>query len=147
MIKVLKLPNDMNIDNRIKKKMLEVYGTCPYCNNPIKENNVNYDCFDYGYGYRKDSLGRTLNEIVDYKIEDAGLDYIDIDRKSKFFNRQYNWQKMVFTCMKCGMKWEAPKYPLVGDDSDANTAIFHAWEQGKNMEVNTILLSCMNKKE
>lgn len=143
MIRVTKLPNDMDIDNRIKKKMLEVYGTCPYCNNPIREKNVNYNCFSYSYGYRKDSLGRTLNEVVDYKITDAGKAYIG--GESKLFNRLYNWKKIAFTCKKCGMEWEGPKYPIVGDDSDANTAIFHAWEQGKDMEVNTLLLSVMKE--
>lgn len=143
MIKVLKLPNDMDIDNRIEKKMLEVYGTCPYCNNPIREENVDYNCFSYSYGYRKDSLGRTLNEVVDYEIKDVGADYID--GKSKLFNHLYNWQKIVFTCNKCGMKWEGPKYPLVGNDADANTAIFHAWQDGKDMEVNTLLLSVMKE--
>lgn len=142
MIRVTRLPNDMNIDNRIKKKMLEVYGTCPYCNNTLREENIIYD-YIYGEGYRKDSLGRTLNEVVDYKIEDVGADYIS--GKSNIFNHLYNWQKIAFTCHKCGMKWEAPKYPIVGGDADANTAIFHAWQDGKDMEVNTLLLSVMKE--
>lgn len=145
MIKVTRLPNDMNIDNRIRKKMLEVYGTCPYCNNTLREEDVNYDYY-YNhppYGYQKDSLGRTWKEVVDYEIKDAGEAYIG--GKSKLFNHLYKWKKIIFTCEKCGMEWEAPKYPLVGDDADANTAIFHAWEQGKDMEVNTLLLSVMKE--
>ena len=143
MIKVLNLPENLNIDKRIEKKMLEVYGTCPYCNNPIREENANYNCFSYSHGYRKDSLGRTLNEIVDYKTIDAGADYIG--GESKLFNHLYNWRKIAFTCNKCGMKWEGPKYPLVGGDADANTAIFNAWQEGKDMEVNTLLLSVMKE--
>lgn len=140
MIRVTRLPNDMNIDKRINKKMLEVYGTCPYCNNPIKED-INY--YNYSFCNMKDSLNRSFEEVVDYEIKDAGADYIV--GKSKIFNHLYNWQKIAFTCNKCGMKWESPKYPLVGDDADANTAIFHAWQNGKDMEVNTLLLSVMKE--
>ena len=54
---------------------------------------------------------------------------------------------MKFNCHKCGMIWASPSYPIVGDDVAANNAIFHAWQEGKNMEVNTLLLTVIDKKE
>lgn len=133
MIKVLNLPKDLDIDKKIEKKMLEVYGTCPYCNN-------NYLCegdpddISFHYLYPKN---------VVYHVYSVG--FYPIDKKTFIYKRKYEHKKMIFHCNKCGMKWESPKYPILGGDTDVNTAIFHAWQDKKNMEVNTLLLSVIKE--
>jgi len=132
MIKVLNLPEDLDIDKRIEKKMLEVYGTCPYCNN--------------NYLYESDPDDRSshfYSKYVVYHVYSAGFD--PIDKKTFIYKKKYEHKKMIFRCNRCKMKWESPKYPILGNDTDANTAIFHAWQEGKNMEVNTLLLSVMKE--
>lgn len=131
MIKVLNLPEDLNIDKRIEKKMLEVYGTCPYCNN----NNL--------FEGDPDDSSSFYSKYVVYRIYSAGFG--PINKKTFIYKKKYEHKKMIFHCNKCGMKWESPEYPILGNDTDANTAIFHAWQEGKNMEVNTLLLSVMKE--
>lgn len=134
MIKILNLPEDLNIDKRIEKKMLEVYGICPYCNN----NHLLE-------GDPDDSSSHFYSKYVVYHIYSAG--YGPIDKKTFIFKKKYEHKKMIFHCNKCGMKWESPKYPILGNDTDANTAIFHAWQEGKNMEINTLLLTTLKENE
>lgn len=119
MIDVIKLPNDLSIDNRIKNKIREVYGTCPYCGEDRRVSSSEEQVTDY------DSPK---------KIGGSGL-----------FKKKYHWYKREFECRECGMVWRSPEYPRLGDDTDANNAIFHAWQNGKNMEINTLLLECFKE--
>ena len=118
MINIIRLPKEINIDKRIYNKMLEVYGTCPYCNK---------------------NTSRT------YEVWASGIR--PIGKNGLFKKKEYEWRKIRFHCCKCDMIWESPSYPVVGNDVDANNAIFHAWQEGKNMEVNTLLLTVINEKE
>jgi hypothetical protein len=43
------------------------------------------------------------------------------------------------------MTWNSPEYPVLGSDKEANKAIFNAWKDGKNMEVNTLLIGVIDK--
>lgn len=130
MINVIKLPEELDIDKRIFNKMLEVYGTCPYCNNNVLRMD--------GYPY-----DRAYFESVIYEEKDDGVKSIG---KTGLFKKEYKWKKIRFHCYKCNMIWDSPSYPIVGNDVDANNAIFHAWQKGKNMEVNTLLLTVIDKK-
>lgn len=133
MINVIKLPKELDIDKRIWNKMLEVYGTCPYCsNNTLREES--YHAYDREY----------FNSVV-FEEKDAGVR--PIGKTGLFKKKEYKWKKIRFHCYKCGMIWDSPSYPIVGNDVDANNAIFHAWQRGKNMEVNTLLLTVIDKKE
>ena len=132
MINVVRLPKELNIDKRIWNKMLEVYGTCPYCSNENlrEENPYNWDP-DY-------------SKAVTFEEKDAGIR--PIGKTGLFKKKEYKWKKIRFHCRKCDMVWDSPSYPIVGNDVDANNAIFHAWQRGKNMEVNTLLLTVIDKK-
>lgn len=132
MINVINLPKELNIDNRIWNKMLEVYGTCPYCNNNILREEV-YHTYDAGY-----------YESVVYETKDVGIR--PIGKTGLFKKKEYKWEKIRFHCRKCDMIWDSPSYPIVGNDVNANNAIFRAWQEGKNMEVNTLLLTVIDKK-
>lgn len=132
MINVVRLPKKLNIDNRIWDKMLEVYGICPYCNN----NALRADSYPYDHTYF---------ESVIYEEKDDGIR--PIGKTGLFKKKEYKWKKIRFHCYKCDMVWDSPSYPIVGNDVDANNAIFHAWQEGKNMEVNTLLLTVIDKKE
>ena len=134
MIKVLNLPEALDIDKRIEKKMLEVYGTCPYCNND--------DLFE-GDPDDNNFSSYLFKDSVIYHAYSVGFG--PIDKKTFIYKKKYEYKKMIFRCNRCKMKWESPKYPILGNDTDANTAIFHAWQEGKNMEVNTLLLSVMKE--
>ena len=56
MIDIVKLPDALNIDKRILDKMLEVYGTCPYCLNSALMSGYHKD-WDSKY----DVLGKKRN--------------------------------------------------------------------------------------
>lgn len=59
MIDIVKLPDDLNIDKRILNKMLEVYGTCPYClNSALIERGYSED-WDLKY----DSFGNKKKHV------------------------------------------------------------------------------------
>lgn len=133
MINVIKLPEKLNIDNRIWNKMLEVYGTCPYCNNNTLRKEVLH-AYDSEYF-----------ESVIYEEKNDGTR--PIGKKGLFKNKEYKWKRIRFHCRKCDMIWDSPSYPIVGNDVAANNAIFHAWQEGRNMEVNTLLLTVIDKKE
>lgn len=131
MINVLRLPGKLNIDDHMHEKILEVYGTCPYC----QSSNL--------YPYSSTSYSRigtvSYQEIKEDKLRPIG--------GKGLFKRVYNWRHIKFNCHKCGMIWASPSYPVVGDDVDANNAIFHTWQEGKNMEVNTLLLTVINEEK
>lgn len=133
MINVLRLPGKLNIDDHMGEKILEVYGTCPYCQS---DNLYSYSSIFNPYS----KIGTvSYQEIKEGKLRPIG--------GKGLFKKVYNWKHIKFNCHKCGMIWTSPSYPVVGDDIDANNAIFHAWQEGKNMEVNTLLLTVINEKE
>lgn len=131
MINVLRLPGKLNIDDHMHEKILEVYGTCSYC----QSSNL--------YPYSSSPYARvgtvSYQEIKEDKLRPIG--------GRGLFKRVYNWKHIKFNCHKCGMIWASPSYPVVGDDIDANNAIFHAWQEGRNMEINTLLLTVIDEKE
>ena len=49
MINVVRLPKELDIDKRIWIKMLEVYGTCPYCANEDVREEVYHFTYDPDY--------------------------------------------------------------------------------------------------
>lgn len=137
MIDIVKLPDDLNIDKRILNKMLEVYGTCPYCLNSAliergysEDWDLKYDSF----GNKKKHVSYESSYICEKPLSKTGL-----------FKKTYDWRKIMFHCYNCGMSWGSPEYPVLGDDKAANKAIFNAWKEGKNMEVNTLLIGVLDK--
>lgn len=117
MIDVVKLPDALDMSKIIRKKMTEVYGTCPYCEESLRVNK---------------------------NREDTGT--VKSIKGSGIFRKKYEWERLKFECRNCGMEWMSPEYPIVSNDTDANNAIFHAWQNGKNMEVNTLLLGCLKEQ-
>lgn len=132
MINVVRLPEELDIDKRIWNKMLEVYGTCPYCANENISQKNSY------------SLYPDYSKSVTFEEKNAGIRAIG--KTGLFKKKEYQWKRIRFHCRKCDMVWDSPSYPIVGNDVDANNAIFHAWQRGKNMEVNTLLLTVIDKK-
>lgn len=135
MINVVRLPKELDIDKRIWHKMLEVYGTCPYCANEDVREEASYHW----------TYDRDYNSSVTYEEKNDGER--SIGKTGLFKKKEYKWKKIRFHCRRCDMVWDSPSYPIVGNDTDANNAIFHAWQRGKNMEVNTLLLTVIDKKE
>lgn len=137
MIDIVKLPDDLNIDKRILNKMLEVYGTCPYClNSTLIEKRGNDDWFS-----DRDMFG-SKKKHVSYDIEFSDTKPLS---KKGLFRKTYRWEILKFHCFRCGMTWNSPEYPVLGSDKEANKAIFNAWKDGKNMEVNTLLIGVLDK--
>lgn len=137
MIDIVKLPDDLNIDKRILNKMLEVYGTCPYClNSDLIERGYNedWDFKYYTFGIKK-HVSYKSSYVREKPLSKTGL-----------FKKTYDWRKIMFHCYNCGMTWNSPEYPVLGDDKAANKAIFNAWKDGKNMEVNTLLIGVIDKE-
>lgn len=132
MIEVVKLPDALNVDERFKEKVLGVYGTCPYCG----EDRLHH--LEY-YDFRLKRYGTGVSHWV-----------VETDAKpikgNSLFHKKYKWQRMKFHCAACGMEWLSPEYPVVGNDVDANNLIFHAWQSGQNMEINTLLLGVIKQK-
>ena len=138
MIDIVKLPDDLNIDKRILNKMLEVYGTCPYClNSMLIEKRGSDDWFS-----ERDAFGNKKKH-VSYKSEFSDIKPLS---KTGLFRKTYHWRMLKFHCFRCGMTWNSPEYPVLGDDKAANKAIFNAWKDGKNMEVNTLLIGVIDKE-
>ena len=136
-IKIKKLPDDLNIDNRIDFKMIETYSGCPYC------GTVPYEILDDGsMRYHAGTISRTrkFEENNEYdeprKISGTGL-----------FAKKYHWRRYLFCCNNCGMEWYSPSFPVgLAEDEKANEMIFKAWLNGKDLEVNTLLLECSGMK-
>ena len=136
-IKIKKLPDDLNIDNRIDFKMIETYSVCPYC------GTVPYEILDDGsMRYHAGTISRTrkFEENNEYdeprKISGTGL-----------FAKKYHWRRYLFCCNNCGMEWYSPSFPVgLAEDEKANEMIFKAWLNGKDLEVNTLLLECSGMK-
>ena len=122
MIDIVKLPDDLNIDKRILNKMLEVYGTCPYClNNMMIEKCALDDWFS-----ERDAFGDKKKHVSYESVfhETKSLS------KTGLFRKTYRWEILKFHCFKCGMTWNSPEYPVLGDYIEANKAIFNAWKDG-----------------
>lgn len=126
MIDVIKLPNELDITYRIKRKMLDVYGTCPYC--------LNEELRDYETRYG-----------VSYESIKCGIKPI---RKGLLKRKECKWERYVFTCHNCGMVWGSPEFPILENDIKLNTAIFNSWKNRQmDMEVKTLLLGVINCDE
>ena len=124
MIEIVKLPDDIDIESRIRRKMLDVYGTCPYCRNSE---------LLYEYKYDKESK------------EDNYVLYLDVYCETKpinkgLFRKRYEWEKYMFSCHRCGMKWNSPEFPVITCDAELNKVVFDAWRNGEDTEVKTLLL-------
>lgn len=127
MITIDRLPNDLNVDSRIEDKIIDVYGTCPYCNHTYKE-------------IKKDSY--TL-KYVEYKRSD--IVRMGSLSKNGLFKEKYPWHVMKFKCYGCGMEWSSPEYPRgLCESKKIKDTIFNSWQNGINTGMNTLLLTVLN---
>ena len=103
-IEITKLPNDL----MISKRVLETYGTCPFCG--TKNLFENYS-----------KARKELPESHEYVIYESdcwkGSMYKNSDNIYKrivgFFKGGHNhfWEQYNFVCIKCGAKWNSPVFP------------------------------------
>lgn len=92
-IKYTKLPNALDVDKLIRRKVKEVYGRCPYC---ASRSTVSEFCDVDGDGYDFDTTRMTLD----------GRD-CDI-----YGGERFTWARAKFKCRRCGGKWESDYYPI-----------------------------------
>lgn len=79
--KITNLPNDLNPNILIRKKIEEEYGQCPFCHSENNRKNNQSD-------WRKSLTGSWW----------------------QFWKTNY-CSKLQFTCCDCGAKWETPWFP------------------------------------
>lgn len=100
-INITKLPDGMNPDEIMLKKIRKKYGICPFCGHAVRTYIANL--------YLTDSS-------TWYGIKDKNMPWY-----KKLFNKEkkQNWKIEHYTCNECGARWDSPPFPYaIGVDLD-----------------------------
>lgn len=99
-IKIIKLPDILNPNKIAEDKILEKYGTCPFCGEKRE--------YDHRNGLNSPGVSRySIDWHGKYNERDGG-----IFACVRFWEKSRRWKYIKFTCYTCGAKWESPTYPI-----------------------------------
>ena len=105
-MKVTKLPDSLDPNKLIEKKIREKCGTkCPFCGETQK--------------YRHLPMVKA-GEPFERGIRESSREYWGRPDKSifSFFKDPYLWKVLVYTCYTCGASWESEPFPTNIDTGD-----------------------------
>lgn len=159
-IKITKLPNDLNLDRIIKKRMAETYRRCPYCYDktfkkhldeikpPRNNRETKYTEDDYKRADElslKDVTG--MYHLVRDNFVGAPIEKPIPGYKGNLFkkNKKFTWEYIHYKCGNCGIEWDSPEFPVgFSDDPEIINTIFENYNNAKEADINTFLIGCVN---
>lgn len=108
-MKIIKVPEDMDPVRMIKKKCLDRDMACPFCK--FSPTEILYD---------EDYINNQYKRVWDgHKILRPDIIYESVvwngkqNGKRAFLSRNNRkWMKYIYTCKKCGAKWEGEPFPI-----------------------------------
>ena len=104
-MKVTKLPDSLDPNKLIEKKIREKCGTkCPFCGETKKWHPI-----------MMTAAGQPVQGL-----RESYFDYIGRQDKSisSFFKERYVWRVLKYTCYTCGASWESEPFPTNIDTGD-----------------------------